>query len=160
MESPSILFLDLEMFLFSLTLRLDRITLWLSLKISRSLFGDSTSLDNLELETGMKGGILRSFLFLQDWKQVQSQFIVESITLGFSKEIGVQKSIHSLFSLKISIILNSKIYFFILKTWIQKEKNFLKKEKNLSLEKREYFSYLKSHTFLLSFFHFSTNPDY
>ena len=47
MENPSSLFLDLEMILFSLTLRLGQNTPWLSLKISRSLDGEKTTTDNL-----------------------------------------------------------------------------------------------------------------
>ena len=50
LENPFSLFLDLDMVLFSLTLKLAQIIPWLSLKISRSLDGEETSLDNLDLE--------------------------------------------------------------------------------------------------------------
>ena len=51
METPSSLFLGLEMILFSLTLRLETIKPWLSLGIFRFLDGASTTMDNLDLET-------------------------------------------------------------------------------------------------------------
>ena len=60
MERPSSIFQDLEMILFSLTLRLAQSIPWLSLKISRSLDGDSTIMDNLDLETQRKERFLRS----------------------------------------------------------------------------------------------------
>ena len=56
MEDPSSLFLDLEMSFFSLTLRLETLISWLSLKISRSLNGETTTMENLDLEKIVKSG--------------------------------------------------------------------------------------------------------
>ena len=64
-KNPSSLFLDLEMILFSLTLRLDHIIPWFSLKIFRSLDGDSTTMENLGLETIRIERFLRSLSFLK-----------------------------------------------------------------------------------------------
>ena len=50
-----LVFIDIEM-----------VAPWLSLKISRSLYGEITSMVNLDLETGRIEGILRSWSFLKD----------------------------------------------------------------------------------------------